>query len=160
MLGVMSVAEALEHAHRFALDLVEVSPNASPAVCKILDFGKFKYDIKRKANKTKKNQKISETKEMRFRPNIGQGDLETKLRNIKKFLADGDKVKISVFMKGREMAHPEVAMKLAEHIMNEVISCGDNDAPLALVGNNVSFVVTPNPNKKTIGMAHQEKRAE
>jgi translation initiation factor IF-3 len=117
MIGVVSLEEALSIAKRAGLDLVEISPQIIPPVCKILDYGKFKYESKKKAHKAKQNQKITLIKEMRFRPNIGVGDLHTKVRNIRKFLEEGDRVKVSVMFRGREITHKEVGIALGHKII-------------------------------------------
>lgn len=120
MKGIMSTKEALQFAIKSDLDLVEISPNASPPVCRILDFGKFKYQIKRRANEAKKKQKSTSLKEIKFRVNIGPGDFGTKLNKIKSFISQNDKVKVSLWFKGREIAHQNLAHKLFERILNEL----------------------------------------
>ena len=110
MIGVVTLDEALRQAKELGLDLVEISPNAEPPVCKILDFSRYKYDAKKKLQETKKKQKKTVLKEMKFKVNIGQGDFDVKLRKIKEFLEEGDKVKISLWFKGREIIHREKAM--------------------------------------------------
>ena len=104
-LGVLDTLEAIRKAEDFGLDLVEVQPNADPPVCKILDYGKFKYEAQKRANEARKKQKISEVKEIKLRPNIDEHDYQVKMRNVQKFLDAGDKVKVTLRFRGREMAH-------------------------------------------------------
>ena len=112
MRGVLSAREALSMAKAAGLDLVEVSPNAEPPVCKILDYGKYKYAMQKKKNEAKKKQKIVEVKEIQLRPMIGENDLDIKCRAIKRFLEEGNKVKIAIRFRGREFAHNEFGMKI------------------------------------------------
>ena len=104
-LGVMSTTSAIDVAESYGLDLVEVSPNASPPVCKIMDFGKFKYESQKKKNEAKKKQKLIDVKEIKLRPNIDEHDYQVKMKNVTKFLNSGDKVKVTLRFRGREMAH-------------------------------------------------------
>lgn len=120
MLGIVPLQEALKLARERDLDLVEISPNAEPPVCKILDFGKFKYEAKKKAHEARKKQKVVELKEIKLRPNIGQNDYEVKLRSITKFINEGDKVKITLKFKGREVTHQELGFKLLERVKNDL----------------------------------------
>jgi len=117
MVGVVPLSDAVRQAQQVGLDLVEISPQADPPVCKILDFGKFKYEAKKKAHDAKKKQKVTVLKEMKFRPNIGQGDFDVKMRNIIKFLDEGDKVKVSLQFKGREIVHNELGHQLFQRII-------------------------------------------
>lgn len=110
--GVVSIEKALELAVEAGLDLVEISPNASPPVCKILDAGKFKYENQKKANLARKKQKVIEVKEIKLRPTTDTHDIEVKMRAIHKFLGEGDKVKVTLRFKGREMAHQELGFKV------------------------------------------------
>ena len=103
-MGVMKTADAIAEADAQGLDLVEVSPNTDPPVCKILDYGKFKYEAQKKKNEAKKKQKIIEVKEIKLRPNIDEHDYQVKMRNVQKFLDEGDKVKVTMRFRGREMA--------------------------------------------------------
>ena len=124
MVGIVSLQQALSAARAVSLDLVEISPTASPPVCKILDYGKFRYESKQKAHKAKQNQKVTSIKEMRFRPNIGIGDLQTKVRNSRKFLEEGDKVKVSIMFRGREITHTEIGIALGHKIIDAVADVG------------------------------------
>ncbi len=119
MIGVMSVAEGIKRAQEVDLDLIEVSPNASPPVCKISNFGKMKYEIQKKAADAKKKQKVVELKEIKMTINIGKGDYDTKIRHTKEFIEKGNKVKISIKMKGREITHRDLAEKMMQDIVND-----------------------------------------
>ncbi|OYW10067.1 MAG: translation initiation factor IF-3 [Acidiphilium sp. 37-67-22] len=109
MLGVMSTREAQRRAGEVGLDLVEISPNADPPVCKLLDYGKFKYEQQKKKNEARKKQKVIEIKEIKVRPNIDENDYQVKLRAMKSFIGEGDKVKVTLRFRGREMAHGKPA---------------------------------------------------
>lgn len=116
MLGVMTAREAIQRAYSVGLDLLEISPNAEPPVCKILDFGKFKYEQQKKKNEAKKRQKVIEIKEIKVRPNIDENDYQVKLRAMKAFIEEGDKVKVTLRFRGREMAHQDIGVKVLERI--------------------------------------------
>jgi translation initiation factor IF-3 len=116
MQGVMSTREAIARAFAVGLDLVEISPNAEPPVAKILDYGKFKYEQQKKRNEARKKQKIVEIKEVKVRPNIDENDYQVKLRAMKGFIEEGDKVKVTLRFRGREMAHQELGVKVLERI--------------------------------------------
>ena len=120
MLGVMSIFDALKRAEILGLDLVEISPAAAPPVCKIMDFGKFKYESKKKMQESRKKQRVVVLKEVKFRPNIGQSDFEVKVRNIQKFLQEGDKVKVSLWFRGREIVHNEIGKLLFQRVIEAV----------------------------------------
>jgi translation initiation factor IF-3 len=116
MQGVMSARDALLRAYAVGLDLLEISPNADPPVCKILDFGKFKYEQQKKKNEAKKKQRVIEIKEVKVRPNIDENDYQVKLRSMKSFIDEGDKVKVTLRFRGREMAHQDIGVKVLERI--------------------------------------------
>ncbi len=120
MLGVMSARDALRRAYDLGMDLLEISPNAEPPVCKILDFGKFKYEQQKKRNEAKKKQKVIELKEVKVRPNIDDNDYNVKLKHMKEFIAEGDKVKVTLRFRGREMAHTELGGLVLERIRNDL----------------------------------------
>lgn len=143
MLGIVNLREALERAEKASLDLVEISPNAEPPVCKILDFGKYKYESKKRVHDSKKKQKITVLKEMKFKPNISQGDFEVKLRKIKDFLKDGDKVKISLWFKGREIIHNDIGMKLFERITVALEGLAKIDSAPKMEGKQIIMLVSP-----------------
>ena len=116
MIGVLSREEALQKAEEAGLDLVEIQPNADPPVCKIMDFGKFKFELQKKANEAKKKTKQIEIKEMKFRPVTDEGDYQIKLRNMRRFLEEGDKIKVNIRFRGREMSHQELGREMASRI--------------------------------------------
>lgn len=120
MMGVMSAREALIRAYDVGLDLVEISPNAVPPVCKILDYGKYKYEQQKKANEARKRQKVVELKEIKVRPNIDDHDYDVKMRQMRTFISEGDKVKVTLRFRGREMAHQDLGSKVLERIRNEM----------------------------------------
>ena len=120
MQGVMSAREALNRAFGVGLDLVEISPNADPPVCKILDYGKFKYEQQKKKNEAKKKQKVVEIKEIKVRPNIDENDYQVKMRAMKSFIDEGDKVKVTLRFRGREMAHQDIGIRVLERIRAEM----------------------------------------
>lgn len=120
MLGVRPLSEALAQAVQAGLDLVEVSPAAVPPVCKILDYGKFKYEAQKKANAARKKQRTIDVKEIKMRPNIDDNDYNIKMRKVHEFLAEGDKVKVTLRFRGRELAHQHLAMGLMERVRDEV----------------------------------------
>lgn len=120
MLGVLSVPAAIEAAEEAGLDLVEVSPNAEPPVCKILDYGKYKYEQQKKANEARKKQKTIDVKEVKMRPTIEEHDYGVKLRNARRFLENEDKVKVTLRFRGREMAHQELAMKVLHRFKGDL----------------------------------------
>jgi translation initiation factor IF-3 len=120
MKGVVPTRQALQMAEDAGLDLVEVSPNAEPPVCKILDYGKYKYEQQKKAAEARKKQKIIDIKEVKIRPGIEKHDYEVKMRNIKRFLEDGDKVKVTMRFRGREMAHQNIGSDLLKQMLEEI----------------------------------------
>lgn len=143
MLGVMSVDEAMSHADEFGLDLVEISPNADPPVCKILDYGKFKYEAQKKKNEAKKKQKVIEVKEIKMRPNIDEHDYQTKMRSVNRFLGDGDKVKLTMRFRGREMAHQEIGLNVLKRVQDEIAEIAKVEAHPKLEGRQMIMVVAP-----------------
>jgi translation initiation factor IF-3 len=120
MIGVVTTRDALLRAYEVGMDLLEISPNAVPPVCKITDFGKFKYEQQKKANEARKKQKVVELKEIKVRPNIDDHDYDTKMKQMKGFIEDGDKVKVTLRFRGREMAHQDLGIKVLERIRTEL----------------------------------------
>src|ERR1700712_5104942 len=118
-LGVMYTREAMEQANEIGLDLVEVSPGADPPVCKILDVGKFKYEAQKKAAAARKNQKTQEIKEIKMRPNIDDHDYDTKMKAVARFIEEGDKVKLTLRFRGRELSHGELGLRLLERVRDD-----------------------------------------
>ena len=120
MVGVISKEEGMEIALEAGLDLVEVSPNADPPVCKVLDYGKYKYEAQKKANEARKKQKVIDVKEIKMRPGIDEHDYQVKMRSVRRFLDEGDKVKMTIRFRGREMAHQELGMKVLDRVREDV----------------------------------------
>jgi translation initiation factor IF-3 len=143
MLGVLSLDDALRKAEEFGLDLVEVSPNADPPVCKILDYGKFKYEAQKKKNEAKKKQKVIEVKEIKLRPNIEEHDFQTKMRNVNRFLTDGDKVKLTMRFRGREMAHQEIGLNVLKRVQEDLGDVAKVEAHPKMEGRQMTMVVAP-----------------
>jgi translation initiation factor IF-3 len=147
-LGVMSRWDALDAAREAGLDLVEISPLATPPVAKIVDWGKYQYQKMKEQQRNKKSAKQSEIKQMRIGLKIGQGDLDIKLRKIRGFLDDGDKVKIQVIFRGREMAHPEIGRALLDRILESLSDVAISDQKPIMAGKNLSVMIRSNPNAK------------
>jgi translation initiation factor IF-3 len=141
--GVVSRADALERAVAAGLDLVEVSPDAEPPVCKILDFGKYKYQEQKKAAEARKNQKIVEIKEIKMRPSIDDHDYDVKIRSIKRFFEEGDKVKVTLRFRGREMAHQELGYQLLQRVKAELQELSKVEAEPRLEGRQMVMVLAP-----------------
>ena len=120
MAGVVPIESALEMATEVGLDLVEISPNADPPVCKVLDYGKFKYEAQKKKHEARKKQKVIDVKEIKMRPGIDEHDFQVKMRNARRFLDDGDKVKVTIRFRGREMAHQDLGMKVLNRVRDDL----------------------------------------
>jgi translation initiation factor IF-3 len=142
MLGVMPPTAALALARERNLDLVEVSPMAVPPVCKILDWGRYKYEQSKKESEARKHQKVTQLKEIRMRPRTDDHDVGVKVRKILEFLADGDKVKVSVTFRGREMAHPELGRTLLEQVVQELKGSATIERPPIMEGKMISMIVS------------------
>ena len=142
-LGTFSLKEAVEMAQQEGLDLIEISPNANPPVCKITDIGKYKYDLQKKANKAKKKQKIINLKEIKLRPVTEIHDYNFKLKNAQKFLEKGDKVKFTVRFKGREMQHTHLGKKLMERIITDTANLGKVEINPKLEGRQIVMIIQP-----------------
>lgn len=143
MLGLMTPAEGRRQAEMNGLDLVKVSPNARPPVCKILDYGKFRFEIAKKEKEAKKNQKVVELKEIRLSVTIDVGDINVKLKNAIKFLENGDRVKVLVRMKGRQQAHPEIALDVLHNFYQKIKDYAVCDKRPAQEGRIVSMFLSP-----------------
>ncbi len=142
-LGVLSVREALEIARSRGLDLVEVAPNAEPPVCRVLDFGKFMYERTKKEKEARRAQKQIEVKEVRLRPKTGEHDIDYKVRDARRFLTAGNKVKVRVRFRGREITHPEVARDLLERVATALADVGMVEQRPAAEGNSLLMVLAP-----------------
>jgi len=143
MQGVMSAREALARAYDVGMDLLEISPNAEPPVCKITDFGKFKYEQQKKANEARKRQKVVEIKEIKVRPNIDDHDYEVKMRQMKGFIEEGDKVKVTLRFRGREMAHQDLGVKVLERIRTEMAEATKVESMPRLENRQMIMVLAP-----------------
>ena len=143
MIGVLSRDEALRIAEEQGLDLVEIQPNADPPVCRIMDFGKFRFEQQKKAAAAKKKQKVVEIKELKFRPTTEIGDYEVKLRNLRRFLAEGDRVKITIRFKGREMAHTELGLAMARRLEEDLKDEVTIEQRPRLEGRQMIMMVSP-----------------
>ena len=143
MQGVMSARDALLRAYGQGLDLLEISPNADPPVCKILDYGKFKYEQQKKKNEAKKKQKVIEIKEIKVRPNIDENDYQVKMRAMKSFIEEGDKVKVTLRFRGREMAHQEIGVRVLERIKNEMDPTSKVEQMPRMENRQMVMVLTP-----------------
>jgi len=142
-LGVMYTKEAMEQANELGLNLVEVSPNADPPVAKFLDVGKYRYEAQKKANAARKTQKTQEIKEIKMRPNIDTHDYDVKMRNVTKFLEEGDKVKMTLRFRGREMAHQELGMDLLKRVQEDTAEIAKIEAYPRLEGRQMLMVLAP-----------------
>jgi translation initiation factor IF-3 len=142
-LGVISLEEALAHAEKAGLDLVEVSPTAEPPVCKIMDYGKYRYKQSKKLHDAKKSQTVIHVKEIRLRPKTDEHDIQVKIKHIKKFLEKHDKVKISMVFRGREIAFTEIGRKLMDNIKNQLVDNSVIDQEPRLEGRSMVMIVSP-----------------
>ena len=140
-LGTLATQEAINIARQEGLDLIEISPNANPPVCKIIDIGKYKYDLQKKANKAKKKQKIVNLKEIKLRPTTEIHDYNFKIKNAKKFLAKGDKVKFTVQFKGREMQHTNLGYNLMNRIINDTSTLGKVEVQPKFEGRQIIMII-------------------
>jgi translation initiation factor IF-3 len=143
MIGVMSAREALLRAYDAGLDLLEISPNAVPPVVKILDYGKYKYEQQKKANEARKRQKIVELKEIKVRPNIDDHDYDVKMRQMKEFIGEGDKVKVTLRFRGREMAHQDLGLKVLDRIRTEMAELTKVESMPRLENRQMIMVLAP-----------------
>ena len=141
--GVVTPAHAISLAEEVGLDVVEISPNANPPVCKIMDLGKFKYESQKKAAEAKKMQKVIEVKEVKFRPNIDTHDYDVKMRNVNRFLEAGDKVKVTLRFRGREMAHQELGRDLLQRIAGDIEDIAKVESMPKMEGRQMIMVVAP-----------------
>ncbi len=143
--GVVTPAQALQMAEEAGLDLVEISPNATPPVCKIMDFGKFKYEQQKKEAEARKKQKIIEIKEVKFRPGTDKHDYDVKMRSVLKFLGNGDKVKVTLRFRGREMAHQDLGRQLLEQIAEDITDYGKVENMPKMEGRQMVMMIGPLP---------------
>ena len=142
-LGVMYTREAIEQAAESGLDLVEVSPNADPPVCKFLDVGKFRYEAQKKANAARKSQKTQDIKEIKMRPNIDDHDYDVKMRNVHRFIEDGDKVKVTLRFRGRELSHQQLGMNLLRRVQEDTAEVAKVESYPRMEGRQMLMVLAP-----------------
>jgi translation initiation factor IF-3 len=164
-LGIKAVPDALRMARGLELDLVEVAPNANPPVCRIMDYGKFKYEEGQKAKEARKKSTNVSVKEVKYRPKIGRGDFDTKTRNVIRFIEEGHKVKITLQFRGREMAHPELGSKILDDVLEAVGPAAKVDTQARLEGRSMSMTLSPDKKaqdamKKAAIEAEREAQAE
>jgi translation initiation factor IF-3 len=146
-LGIVKLAEALRLSEEASVDLVEIAPNAQPPVCRLMDYGKFKYQEQKKAHETKLKQKVILVKEVKFRPGTDDGDYNIKLRNLTKFLDDGDKTKITLRFRGREMAHQDIGMRMLERLKQDLEPYGQVEQFPKMEGRQMVMILSPKKKK-------------
>ncbi len=156
----MSLADALRMAGDMDVDLVEISPTANPPVCRLIDYGKFKYQEQKREQETKAKQKVIEVKEVKLRPGTDVGDYEVKMRNIRRFLDDGDKVKVTLRFRGREMAHQELGMEQLERIKSDLADTVVVESMPKLEGRQMVMMLAPNRKKAGGGKSQAPKKDE
>ena len=163
-MGIVPIEQAQRYADEEGYDLVEIAPNADPAVCRIMDYGKFKYDQAIKAKQARKNQSKIETKEMKFRPKIDVGDYTTKKKHVMRFLDAGCKVKITIMFRGREMAHPEQGLSILERLADDLKESAVIEVQPKMEGRNMHMLIAPLPNaakkKKETGKQEEAEKAQ
>ena len=157
-LGVLSIEQALERAQADGLDLVEVNPMAKPPVCKIMDYGRFKYEEKKKANDAKKKQVVVKVKEVKLRPKTEDHDYDFKVRNVKTFLEEGNKAKITIMFRGREITHRELGQRLLDEVLADVKDIAVVESPPRMEGRQMFMIIGPNP--KVMQKAREAQRQQ
>ena len=146
--GIVSIAEAMQAAQTATLDLVEISPDAEPPVCKLMDYGKHVFEAKKQQAAQKKKQKQTQVKEMKFRPGTDEGDYQIKLRNLVRFLENGDKAKVTLRYRGREMAHQELGIEMLKRIETDLEELGNVEQFPKMEGRQLTMVIAPKSKKK------------
>jgi len=149
-LGIMDTREAVRRAREQGLDLVEVAPTADPPVCRIIDFGKFQYEAKKKANEAKKKQVIITVKEVKFRPGTDDHDYNFKMKHSREWLLEGDKVKATIFFRGREITHRELGSQLLQKLEKDLADVGEVEARPRMEGNQMFLIFTPKKHKGSV----------
>ena len=144
-LGILPPQQALAIARQKGLDLVEISPTASPPVCRIMDFGKYQYQEQKRAREARRHQKVIDVKEIKFRPKVDEHDYQFKKKHIERFLADGDKVKATIFFRGREMAHPEIGRRILERLLQELVDEAIAENMPRQEGNTMHVILAKKP---------------
>ena len=146
-LGIVRTGEALRMAEEADVDLVEIAPQASPVVCKLMDYGKFRYQEQKRAAEARSKQKIIQVKEVKFRPGTDENDYQVKMRNLIRFLEEGDKAKVTIRFRGREMAHQEFGMRMLERVKEDLVELGQVEQMPKLEGRQMVMVVAPKKKK-------------
>jgi translation initiation factor IF-3 len=146
--GVVSITEALEIARAARLDLVLISPEADPPVCKVMDYGKHVFELKKQRAANRKKQKVVQIKEIKFRPGTEEGDYQVKLRNLIRFLSDGDKAKVTLRFRGRELAHQEIGAELLQRLKDDLAEHGTVEQEAKMEGRQLTMVLAPGKKKK------------
>ena len=146
-IGIVSIGDALRRAEELNVDLVEIAPTASPPVCRLMDYGKFKYQEQKRTHEAKLKQKQIQIKEVKFRPGTDEGDYQIKLRNLKRFLDDGDKAKVSLRFRGREITHQDIGMRLLERVRDDLQEHGQVEQMPKLEGRQMIMVLGPKRKK-------------
>jgi len=149
-LGIMPPPQAVAIAKQKGLDLVEISPTASPPVCRIMDFGKYQYQEQKRAREARKHQKVIEVKEIKFRPKVDEHDYQFKKKHIERFLAEGDKVKATIFFRGREMAHPEIGRRILERLIEDLADVAIAETMPRQEGNQMHTILSQRAGKKPV----------
>ncbi|MDR0956753.1 MAG: translation initiation factor IF-3 [Endomicrobium sp.] len=143
MVGILKIADALSRAQSKNLDLVEISPQAIPPVCKITNFSKFKYEMNKKEKEAKKKQKVSHIKEIRIRPRIGRHDLEVKIKHARGFIEDGDKVQLTAMFSGRELQHKDLGIKIMDRVKEALSDIAESEGKAFSMGNRIFLILVP-----------------
>ena len=159
-LGIMPPPQAVAIARQKGLDLVEVSPTAVPPVCRIMDFGKYQYQEQKRSREAKKHQRVIEVKEIKFRPKVDEHDYDFKKKHIERFLADGDKVKATIFFRGREMAHPEIGRRILERLIADLGDQAIAETMPRQEGNQMHVILNGRASRKSAPKRTQEVAAE
>ncbi|MDQ6696055.1 MAG: translation initiation factor IF-3 [Actinomycetota bacterium] len=159
-IGIKPLPEALSFARELDLDLVEVADKASPPVCRVMDYGKYKYETAQKAKESRRKSTNVSIKEMKYRPKIGGGDFDTKTRKVDKFLSEGHKVKVTIMFRGREMAHPDLGKKILDRVADQVAHTARVEVVPKLDGRNMVMVLAPDKRAQAAHAAAQKKEAD
>jgi len=157
-LGIMPVPQALEIAKKNNLDLVEVAPIAVPPVCRLLDYGKYKYEQAKKERELRKSQKVSTLREVRLRPKIGNHDFEAKARSVRKLLDEGDKVKVTIMFRGREITHPDIGLRLLQRMVESLKETASIDQQPSLEDRRMTLVLSPATDQKVTAKKEETKK--
>lgn len=158
-IGIVSTSEALTRAHESAMDLIEISPNAQPPVCRITDYGKFRYELEKKEKQARKHQANTKVKEVKFHANVDEHDFQTKIRHIKEFVAEGHRVKASLMFRGRENAHEDIGYQVMNRVIKEVSDVAGSERNPEKMGRTLYMMLTPRPAVKAKAHAAPAKPA-